>query len=157
MKHVKVNFYLEDGLEVESEGLWALPVGRKLYKIDNIPMYIEDLAVGDRVSVQREGGQLWATELVENGGHGTIWVESNEDDPEAAERNLIAIAETLSAANVSSELEGEIPRLAVDVEKAGDSAWLIGELQGMEGSGLLQYDVVKRTEWLELILRELGL
>lgn len=156
MEHVKVNFLLEEGLEMESEGMWALRVGRKTCEIDNVPFYFGGIAVGDHVVAEKEAGLLWAKKLVKDGGHATIWIQSQKSDDVAAEQDLVSISEALRAKEVYSELEDELLRLVVDAEDNADTRALIRYLQEMEDDGRIEYAVMKTTDWLDAVLEELG-
>lgn len=77
-QHVKILFRLEqdeDGYPPASaETLWAIKVGEGLFKIDNIPFFVTEIAVGDVVSAEREDGMLRYKEVVQPSGHSTYRV-----------------------------------------------------------------------------------
>lgn len=58
--------------ETEVESLWAEPVAAG-YRIDNIPFYVQNLALGDVVAArQGEEGELLLEHLVSASGHTTV-------------------------------------------------------------------------------------
>ena len=77
--YVKVRFRLErdeDGWPpAESEGLWAVPVGGGVYRIDNSPWFAQDVAADDHFRVEADAdGRLWAGERLRWSGNCTIRV-----------------------------------------------------------------------------------
>jgi len=75
--HARVVFPLaqEDGWRpVGSERLWALPLGENRYRIDNVPWFVRDLAVGDVVIAKSEdrGSHPVFAELVQRSDHVTV-------------------------------------------------------------------------------------
>jgi hypothetical protein len=87
-QHVKILFRLEqdeDGYPPASaETLWAIKVGDGLFKIDNIPFFVTDIAVGDVVSAEQEAGMLRYKEVVRTSGHSTyrVVVYDHDEIPE---------------------------------------------------------------------------
>lgn len=87
-QHVKILFRLEqdeDGYPPASaETLWALKVGEGLFKIDNIPFFVTEIAVDDVVSAEPEDGMLHYREVVQPSGHSTyrVIVYDHDDVPE---------------------------------------------------------------------------
>mgnify|MGYP000855952140 FL=1 len=76
---VKVRFALEPDEggwpPVNSEGLWALKVAEHLYKIDNVPWFVRNLAACDVVVARPDQeGVLWFEEKHQWGGHLTLRV-----------------------------------------------------------------------------------
>jgi hypothetical protein len=77
--HVRVRFQLrqdDDGWPpVASEGLWAIPLGTDVVRLDNIPWFARNVASGDtfRTSTDRDG-ERWATDKVAWSGHCTVRV-----------------------------------------------------------------------------------
>ena len=77
--HVRVRFQLrqdDDGWPpVASEGLWAVPLGGDVVRLDNIPWFARDVASGDtfRTSTDRDG-VLWVTDKVAWSGNCTVRV-----------------------------------------------------------------------------------
>ena len=58
---------------IGSETLWAQPLGEGRYRLDTVPFFVPDLAVGDVVTAAPDAdGRLWAQRRESTGGHGTI-------------------------------------------------------------------------------------
>jgi len=61
----------EEGCQVES--VWASK-SDEYYKIDNIPFFAKNIALGDLVSVENDDGELYFDSLIEASGHSTIQI-----------------------------------------------------------------------------------
>jgi hypothetical protein len=104
----------EDGYPpAGSERLWALQVGGGRYKVDNIPFFARDLALGDIVSaIPEEGaeeGVLRYQQVLQPSGHSTfrILVHDESEVPE-----VCRLLEQLGCGTERSHL----PRLvAIDI------------------------------------------
>jgi hypothetical protein len=64
---------------VAAEGVWCKRDG-EFYSIQNIPLFIRGLAVGDVFQAQPDSvnGQIFEFELVKSSGHSLVWVLNNE-------------------------------------------------------------------------------
>lgn len=76
---VRVRFQLhqdEDGWPpVASEGVWAVPLGGGLVRLDNIPWFVRDAASGDTFGTSTDSdGVRWATDKVAWSGNCTVRV-----------------------------------------------------------------------------------
>ncbi|OJH35150.1 DUF4265 domain-containing protein [Cystobacter ferrugineus] len=75
-ERVKVVVNLEkdedDYPPADYEGLWALPVGEGLFRIDNVPFFARGIAYGDIVSATLEQQELRFREVVRPSGHSTL-------------------------------------------------------------------------------------
>jgi hypothetical protein len=85
---VKVWFRLdrdEDGYPpAGSEGLWAIPLGGDMYRIDNTPWFAYDVAAHDVFQAELdEEGRLWASRRLRPSGNCTIRVIPFRDGPVA--------------------------------------------------------------------------
>lgn len=104
----------EDGYPpAGSERLWAFQVGEGRYKIDNIPFFARDLALGDIVSaIHEEGaeeGVLRYQQVLQPSGHSTfrILIQDESEVPE-----VCRLLEQLGCGTERSHL----PRLvAIDI------------------------------------------
>ena len=54
--------------------MWALPKGKGLFQVDNIPFFATDIALGDIVSATEEEGAFRFQEVVQPSGHSTLRV-----------------------------------------------------------------------------------
>src|SRR5690349_21213099 len=59
---------------VESEGLWAVPLGEGRYRIENVPWFAGNLAAGDVVSAVEHEGNRWVMQRWQWSGHLTVRV-----------------------------------------------------------------------------------
>ena len=109
-EHTKIRFTYENsdgGIEIES--MWTIE-RENGYEIDNIPFYVESLAVGDLIAARRdESGLLWFARMIKPSRHTTIQVLFNRAEDVAPFRSLLR--------QMGCESEGsDIPELiAVDV------------------------------------------
>ncbi len=133
--HVKIRFEVEAASpgSVEVESLWAQPSDDG-YKIDNVPFYVREIALGDVVSVSTESdGTLRFTALVRPSGHSTVrlWFQDPSD--------VQAIRNELRTYGCESELS-ELPRLvAVDIPPSVPYAKVRARLEEGEASGVFEY------------------
>ena len=77
MKHYKVLFVYSDDhepSEFKIENLWAEKIGNNLFKVDSIPFFAKNIAVGDIVKVEydEEEKLLYFDELVEPSGNSVV-------------------------------------------------------------------------------------
>jgi hypothetical protein len=103
---VKIRFSLErdaDGWPpVSSEGVWAVPLGGGLYRVDNTPWFARRLACVDVVKeLAGSDGVVWATRLVEWSGHLTVRVIPRRAGPLAGE--LQPVIDAFAPLGVSAE------------------------------------------------------
>ena len=111
-EHIKIYLEYETDNEDEFgvESVWALmEADGDGYRLDNIPFYARELALGDIVSVVERDGRLHLDELLKASGHSTvrIWF-SNQDDVKSTRQQIRAMG-------CGSEIS-DLPRLvAMDV------------------------------------------
>jgi Domain of unknown function (DUF4265) len=91
---VRVRFQLhpdEDGWPpVASEGVWAVPLGGGLVRLDNIPWFARDVASGDTFGTSTDSdGVLWATDKVAWSGNCTVRVIPFPDGALAGNRQAV--------------------------------------------------------------------
>ena len=67
----KVLFIYEDEGQYKIESIWASKVG-KYYRIENIPFFIKNIALGDLVAVESDGGVLYFDSLIESSGNSVV-------------------------------------------------------------------------------------
>jgi hypothetical protein len=77
--YVRVRFQLrqdDDGWPpVASEGVWAVPLGGDVVRLDNIPWFARNVACGDLFRTSADShGEVWATERVKWSGNCTVRV-----------------------------------------------------------------------------------
>jgi hypothetical protein len=91
---VKVWFRLpaqdEEWPPVGSEGLWCIRRPDGALEVDNIPLFVQELAAGDLVRAEPdEGGRLWGTERLSWSGNCTIRVVPFRAGPLAGSRQAV--------------------------------------------------------------------
>lgn len=66
----------EDGYPpVQIESVWATPVGRNVYRLENVPFFAKGVSFKDEVSVSEgPNGQKWYSDVVASSGHSTVRV-----------------------------------------------------------------------------------
>jgi hypothetical protein len=69
---MKILFFNEEKKEYES--IWSIKQKDDLYKIDNIPFYVKNIALNDIVSAYFENDFFYFKELIQESGHSTIQI-----------------------------------------------------------------------------------
>lgn len=59
---------------VDSEGIWASPLGDDNYRIENVPWFAQGTAIGDVVSAVEHQGARWVMNGMRRSGHLTVRV-----------------------------------------------------------------------------------
>jgi hypothetical protein len=67
----KILFVYEEDKEYKIESLWAKNIDGN-YKIDNVPFFINNIANGDIVSIEKDGDELYFEDLIKTSGNSTI-------------------------------------------------------------------------------------
>lgn len=67
----KVLFVYKEEQEYKIESLWAIKKDN-LYQINNIPFFINNIALGDIVSIENDEGELYFDELIQESGNSTV-------------------------------------------------------------------------------------
>ena len=151
---VKVRFNLPSDADgwppVSSEGLWAVPIGADMYRLDNTPWFARGLAAGDVVeALAGSDGRLWATRRVEWGGRQTIRVIPNRDGPLAGD--LKAVLDAFAPLGVSGEGVQQFTMVALDIPPDAPLAELKSLLIAGERDGRWHYEEgLVSPEWLGL-------
>jgi hypothetical protein len=121
-KRVKVNFKLDqdedDYPPFAWEGLWAESIGEGIYKIDNIPFYVQGISAGDVVHAEDSADGLTFDRVISKSENSTIRVILYSEDVRASLFDIIkeckceyevGVPKTLIAINVPSD--GALPLL----------------------------------------------
>ena len=74
---IKFVYQIDEDSPFEIESLWADKIG-EYYQIDNIPFFAKNIAVGDIVSIEEDGGELFFDALVQASGHSVVRVLFND-------------------------------------------------------------------------------
>ena len=87
---VKVSFPTPDG-PFGSEGIWCEPVLGDVYAVGNIPFFVYDLAMDDRITATRDyDGLLVYRGLHEKQGHATLRLLFEDWMPDEKHREVLA-------------------------------------------------------------------
>lgn len=103
----------EDRLQIET--VWASPEGA-YFRVENTPFFAKNVAFGDLISVEEDGGHLFFEDLVEASGHSTLHVVVKEKG------TMDSVAEDLVALGCDWEGSHLPGYFSVDVPKSVDYA-----------------------------------
>jgi|SRR5579884_548321 len=78
---VKVIFPLNesDWGALRTETMWAKPLGKSLYRLDNIPFYVYGISAEDVISTISDQNSIFFSQVEERGGHSTFRILLNEN------------------------------------------------------------------------------
>lgn len=151
---VKVRFRLQKDDEgwppVESEGLWAEPLGQHRYRVDNTPWFARNLAADDVViALAGSDDALWATERAEWSGRLTIRVIPRSEG--SLNGNRQAVLDAFEPLGVSGEGIEQYNMVALDVPSDADLAAVKGLLRAGEADGRWDYEEGCVSDaWMEI-------
>lgn len=118
----------------DSEGLWTIPTENPSeYIVDNIPFFVENIALGDRVDASEQSGLLTFNELIRASGHSTVWAFA--EDPSV----MTSLRDKLRGFDLRTEADPNRGILAIDVPPQVNYAALIQNLKDGETSGEWEY------------------
>ncbi|MEM9656697.1 MAG: DUF4265 domain-containing protein, partial [Actinomycetota bacterium] len=135
---VKVRFNLQADDDswppVESEGLWAEPIGGDEYRVDNTPWFVQGVAADDVVrALAGSDGVLWAIAPVRWSGRLTIRVIPRADGQLRGDRQ--AVLDTFGAHGVTGEGIEQYGMVALDIPADADFPYLKSLLVAGEADG----------------------
>jgi hypothetical protein len=151
---VKVRFRLvqdEDWPPVESEGLWAEPLGGDRFRIDSVPWFVPNLAAEDIVeALAGSDDVLWAIRKIAHSGRLVVRVIPFRNGP--LNGNLQAVLDVFAGLGVSGEGAGPAYQLvALDIAPDADLLAIVNRLRQGRDDGSWDYDEGCVTEaWLAL-------
>ena len=138
----------EDGREpvqgwpppVESEGLWASPMGAGLYRIENTPWFAQNLGAYDIVEAVEYQGARVVMRKAEWSGHLTVRVA--HDDP-------AAVLDAFADLGVRGESAAPAYRIAaLDIPPGADLRAVVGRLRAGKADLAWDYEEACVTaEW----------
>jgi hypothetical protein len=128
---------------VDSEGLWASPLGEGRYRIVNTPWFAQTLATGDVVNAVEYEGARWVMQKAHWSGHLTVRVAHS--DP-------AAVLDAFADLGVGGESAAPAYRIAaLDIPPGADLHAIIGRLRAGRSDGTWDYEeACVSTEWREL-------
>jgi hypothetical protein len=151
---VKVRFKLQQDADgwppVESEGLWAEPLGDDLYRVDNTPWFVRNLSADDAV-LARAGsdGVLWAIERARWSGRLTIRIIPFKAGPIVGDRQ--AVLDAFEPLGVSGEGTQQYGLVALDIPGDVDLAAVKSLLRAGRQDGRWDYEeACVSDEWIAL-------
>lgn len=77
IEHVKIMIFTEpeDGYPPEEwEGLWAIPLGNKTFRLDNIPFYARNISCDDIIEADFVNGEYLFSRIIMESDNSTIRV-----------------------------------------------------------------------------------
>jgi len=124
----------EEWPPVKSERVWCLQVGEDSYRVDNVPWFVPDLAVGDVVRARPPAPDTHPVfeELVNRSDHVTIRLIVFRRGP--LEGDLARALEPFTALGVYGEGVSQFGMLALDIEPTAPLPAIVATLRrGVEG------------------------
>jgi hypothetical protein len=140
---VKVRFRLardEEGWPpADSEELWAVAIGPDVVRIDSIPWFVRNLALGDLITVSRAAdGVLHPGERLRWSGNCTIRVVAlGEEGPAERARTVL---DTFAGLGADGEVLGQYGMVALNVPPDADLAGVKRLLDRGEDEGWWSYE-----------------
>jgi hypothetical protein len=117
---------------VDSEGLWASPVGEGRYRIENTPWFAQDLATRDVVEAVEHEGARWVMRRADWSGRLTVRVAHS--DP-------AAVLDAFAHLGVRGESAAPAYRIAaLDIPPDADLRAVIGRLRAGRSDGTWDYE-----------------
>ncbi len=135
---------------VGAERLWATDLGGGAYRIDNVPWFVRDLAVGDvvRAHAPDAGSHPVFREIVERSDHVTVRLICFRNGP--LEGNLARALEPFTALGVYGEGTAQYSMLALDIEPTAPLASIVSTLRHGVAEGWWEYEEGRITPaWIE--------
>jgi hypothetical protein len=125
----------EDGYPpVESELLWAEPLGNGVYRLDNIPFFVRESSLADDVETEEIAGERVFKRTMRNGGHRTVRLLACDG------HDVPRLRDELRVLGCTSELNQDGRLLAVDVPPSVPSATFVHFLKTGAASGRFDYE-----------------
>lgn len=125
---------------VESEGLWAQPVGPGRFRLENTPWFVRGVAADDIVQAEAdEAGTLWFVDVVERSGRVVVRVIPRRDGPLHGDRQ--AVLDAFAPLGVSGEgMATPVNIVALDIGPGAPIASVKALLERGESEGLWHYE-----------------
>jgi len=128
---------------VDSEGLWASPMGEGRYRIENTPWFAQGLATHDIVEAVEYEGTRWVMQTARWSGHLTVRVAHGDPD---------AVLDAFADLQVRGESAAPAyPIAALDIPPEADLRAIIGRLRAGKSDGTWDYqESCVSAEWRAL-------
>lgn len=141
-ERIRVVFRLEQDADgwppAGSERLWAVPLPGNVAKIDNVPVFVPNLAWGDLVQTEPREGEIWAVERLKWSGRCTIRVIPTGEGPFAGSRQ--AVLDAFEPLGVGGEGIEQFGIVALDVPEDADLVPVVGLLRRGRDDGWWEYE-----------------
>lgn len=142
---------VEDGWPpVGSERMWASDLGTGHYRIDNVPWFVRDLAVGDVVRAQAPDANSHPVfiEMVEKSDHSTVRLICFRGGP--LEGDLARALAPFTALGVFGEGAPQYGMLALDIEPDAPLQAIVSILRRGVDDGSWTYEEGRITQaWID--------
>ena len=125
---------------VESEGLWASPVGEGRYRIENTPWFAQNVATLDVVAAVAHEGVRWVMQGIHWSGHLTVRVAHSEP---------AAVLDAFADLGVRGESAAPAyPIAALDIPPEADLRAIITRLRAGRSDGAWDFEeACVSAEW----------
>jgi hypothetical protein len=134
----KIHFKLdqdEDGYPPSSiESLWGRPDGENTFVIDNVPFFVRDIALGDRVETKIIEGKLWFNRKLSSGGHATLRLSFLQKS------QIESVRQKLQTIGCHSELSHLSTLVSLDVPSSVDYDQVVWELLDLKDLGICEIE-----------------
>lgn len=124
-----------------------MPVGEGIFRIENVPMYMPELGLGDLVRCELEDGDWWTAAYVKDSGSMNPTIISMIDDPETEVRILAKWATRLEGLGAVCEIDEALPCLAVSIDKEAKVAEIRQQIVKAEGRSAIEVEIMKYQDW----------
>jgi|SRR6185312_11751572 len=102
--------YKDDEGNYQVESVWATKRG-SYYEINNIPFFAPNIALGDLISAEEDGGALYFDELIEPSGHSTIQLMIfKEEGVMQVGKELEKLGCTWEGSNIKTLISVDVPK-----------------------------------------------
>jgi hypothetical protein len=111
-EHSKVLIQYSDGNgNLEGiESLWAVEVDENRYRLDNVPFYATEYALGDIVEAEERDGANYVVGLVQASGHSTVQILFNQvEDVEPTTLALHAMGCATEGSHLPTLISVDVP------------------------------------------------
>lgn len=149
--HVIFDLAVEDGWPpVGSERLWAFHLGGDHYRIDNVPWFVHDLAVGDVVRAQAPDADSHPVfrEVVDRSDHVTVRLICFRQGPLGGD--LARALAPFTALGVYGEGVSQYGMVALDIEATAPLHAIVATLRRGVDDGSWEYEEGRVTQaWID--------
>ncbi|GAA2636989.1 hypothetical protein Adu01nite_65810 [Paractinoplanes durhamensis] len=134
---------------VDSEGLWAGPLGDGRYRLENTPWFAENLSNQDIVEAVEHEGTRWITRKAHWSGHLTVRVTHRDPLDPAVVLDPAAVLDAFADLGVRGESAAPAYRIiALDIPPDADLRAILSRLRSGRSDGTWDFEeACVSTEW----------